>query len=63
MAYSKSHTLCVAIKCDDQQNQLEAEDRLQGWIETFGYTDSSHGFTFESVGRPIQRKHKQTEKV
>ena len=50
MSRKWKHTLVVTIECDDAQGQRQAQERLHGWLETFGHTASSHGFSFTSVG-------------
>lgn len=46
----KRHLLVVEIECLDAQGQRQAQDRLHGWLETFGFTACSHGFEFKTVG-------------
>lgn len=46
----RRHDLVIEIMCDDAQGQRQAQDRVHGWLETFGYTASSHGFQFVTVG-------------
>ena len=46
----KRHVLVVEILSDLPEGQRQAQDRLHGWLETFGFTDCSHGFKFVSVG-------------
>lgn len=47
---SRKHTLVIDILCDLSEGQRQAQDRLHHWLETFGFTASSHGFEFISVG-------------
>lgn len=46
----RNHLLVIEIQCDDSEGQRQAQDRVHGWLETFGYTASSHGFEFVSIG-------------
>ena len=39
----------LEIDCLDAQGREPATDCVHRWIETFGYTSSSHGFEFISV--------------
>jgi hypothetical protein len=50
MAKKRRQTLVVEILVDWPVGTRQAQDKLHHWLETFGYTASSHGFAFVNVG-------------
>lgn len=46
----KIHGVLIWIECDDAQSKDDAEERLKRWLEHFGHTAPSFGFTFETIG-------------
>lgn len=48
-------TVEVDIETDDLQSAKEGGDRLLRWLETYGHTSVSHGFSFISIGETVTK--------